>query len=132
MEWMARVESATCDVLSKAGELAWFLRQSLYTHGQRLSTLHLLGVPSRVLDVGAGTGALSLDLAWLLGDSADVIAVDQDERSLELLSEMAGLLGVSGMGSVWGTYRSSRGTALAPISPSLVFFSSICCNRKMR
>jgi ubiquinone/menaquinone biosynthesis C-methylase UbiE len=95
MEWMARVERATRDVLSKAGELAWLLRQSLHTHGHRLGTLHLLGVPTRVLDVGAGTGALSLDLAWLLGDSADVIAVDQDGRSLELLSEMAALLGVS-------------------------------------
>lgn len=56
--------------------------------------LHLLGVPGRVLDVGAGTGALTLDMAWLLGDGAQVTAVDEDEAALDLLQDIGGRLDV--------------------------------------
>ncbi|MGA7799622.1 MAG: methyltransferase domain-containing protein [Gammaproteobacteria bacterium] len=101
---MAQVDRATGEVLPRAGEIGWLLRQSLYTHGERLGMLHMLGVPTRVLDVGAGTGALSLDLAWLLGDGAQVTAVDHDETSLDLLREMAAMLGVRVRGLAGSAY----------------------------
>ncbi|MEJ2643457.1 MAG: methyltransferase domain-containing protein [Gammaproteobacteria bacterium] len=91
---MGRVERATREVLPRAGDVAWLMLQSLYTHRERLAMLPVLGAATRVLDVGAGTGALSLDLAWLLGDAARITAVDCDEASLELLDGMAARLGV--------------------------------------
>lgn len=93
MQWMHQVAEATHQVRPKAGEFEWLLLQSLYTHRERLGMLRSLGVGARVLDVGAGTGALSLDFAWLLGKNAQVTAVDQSEACLELLREMAERLG---------------------------------------
>ncbi|HKJ09543.1 MAG TPA: class I SAM-dependent methyltransferase [Gammaproteobacteria bacterium] len=91
---MQRVDRATREVLPDAGEVAWLMLQSLYTHRERLAMLPVLGAATQVLDVGAGTGALSLDLAWLLGDAADITAVDCDEASLQLLDSLAARLGV--------------------------------------
>lgn len=104
MEWMTRVEQATREVLPAAGGSAWLLRQSLYSHWQRLSTLHLLGMAERVLDVGAGTGALSLDLGWMLGGAAHVTAVDEDAHALELLREMGERLDVAVEGLAGSAY----------------------------
>lgn len=102
---MAQVAHATREVLPMAGEHEWLMLQSLYTHGERLASIHLLGVPTRVLDVGGGTGALSLDLAWLLGDKAQVTAVDHDQACLDLLANMAARLGVQVRGLLGNAYE---------------------------
>ncbi|OYW05558.1 MAG: SAM-dependent methyltransferase, partial [Acidiphilium sp. 37-67-22] len=49
--------------------------------------------PLRVLDVGAGTGAMCLDLAWATGGAARITAIDHDAHGLALLGDMAGQLG---------------------------------------
>lgn len=101
---MVRLERATREVLPRAGEVAWLLRQSLYSHWQRLAMLHLFGVPERVLDVGAGTGALSLDLGWLLGNAARITAVDNDQTCLDLLRELGDRLEIEVQGLLGSVY----------------------------
>ncbi|WP_236656375.1 methyltransferase domain-containing protein [Acidiphilium sp. C61] len=94
--WAERFARATATVLPQAGDLAWLLRQSVHTHFQRLTLLPvfgLAGVPLRVLDVGAGTGAMCLDLAWATGGAARITAIDHDAHGLALLGDMAGQLG---------------------------------------
>lgn len=94
--WTRRVEAATRRLLPRGGELAWLLRQSMHTHMQRLAVLPAFGLAPgdvRVLDVGAGTGAMCLDMAWACGPEARIVAVDSDERSIALLQEMASMLG---------------------------------------
>ncbi|MGA7964822.1 MAG: methyltransferase domain-containing protein [Gammaproteobacteria bacterium] len=63
---------------------------------QRLAVLPVFGLTSghvRVLDVGAGTGAMCLDMAWACGPQAQIMAVDSDGHSVALLQEMASMLG---------------------------------------
>ncbi|MFT2094108.1 class I SAM-dependent methyltransferase [Acidiphilium multivorum] len=93
--WTARVAQATRKLLPKGGDLAWLLRQSMHTHFQRLAVLPVFGLsrgPVRVLDVGAGTGALCLDLAWMCGPEARITAVDNDAHGLSLLRDLAAAL----------------------------------------
>ncbi|MEJ2687545.1 MAG: methyltransferase domain-containing protein [Gammaproteobacteria bacterium] len=99
------MDRATREVLPRAGDVAWLMLQSVYTHRERLAMLPVLGAATRVLDVGAGTGALSLDLAWLLGDAADLTAVDCDDSSLELLDSLAARLGVRVRGLPGSAYE---------------------------
>ena len=90
--WTARAAQATRALLPKGGDLAWLLRQSMHTHFQRLAVLPVFGLsrgPVRVLDVGAGTGALCLDLAWMCGPEARITAVDNDAHGLSLLRDLA-------------------------------------------
>jgi ubiquinone/menaquinone biosynthesis C-methylase UbiE len=49
----------------------------------------VLDTGPRWLDLGAGTGAFTLALLELLGDDADVVAVDRDERALDALRASA-------------------------------------------
>ncbi len=46
----------------------------------------------RLLDLGCGPGALSLDLAELTGPEGSVLAIDKSELFIKLLREQAGLL----------------------------------------
>ena len=48
------------------------------------------GAGHRWLELGAGTGAFTLALLDLLGDSADVLALDRDAGSLRKLEDAAG------------------------------------------
>lgn len=96
--WIERVTKATQLLLEQAGPHRWLLRQSLYTHYQRLVTLTMTSLQSTtgsILDVGAGTGALALDLAWFVGDKGRVIAVDRDPAALNILQQVAGKVAVS-------------------------------------
>ncbi|MGH9413962.1 MAG: methyltransferase domain-containing protein [Terriglobales bacterium] len=80
------------------GRLGWLLKQSLYTHVPRLAALLALpwyqGLTGSILDVGAGTGALSLDLAWRVGAHGHVTAVDRDPEALAIARAIAGCAGV--------------------------------------
>lgn len=49
----------------------------------------VLGAGPRWLELGAGTGAFTLALLELLGDEADVVALDRDERALDGLRTSA-------------------------------------------
>lgn len=105
--WMTRLRDATAEVLPESGELGWLLRQSVHTHPQRLSVLPVFSMapkPFRVLDVGAGTGAMSFDLAWLLGAESRVTAVDSDASSIALLRRLASTLGHAVEGRLGDAY----------------------------
>lgn len=93
--WTRRVADATGALLPEAGSLAWLLRQSLHTHIQRLAILPALRLgpgPQRILDVGAGTGAMCLDMAWASGHEAQFLAVDRDQQAIDLLQKLALML----------------------------------------
>ncbi len=96
--WIERVAAASQPFVQQNGPHTWLLKQSLYTHFSRLATL--LAMPwfqtlsGSVLDLGAGTGALSLDLAWRLGANGHVTAVDRDRQALEMAGALAERLGV--------------------------------------
>ena len=97
-EWVRRVSEASGPFVAQDGAHGWLLKQSIYTHWPRLATL--LAMPwfqtlsGAVLDVGAGTGALSLDLAWRLGGNGVLTAVDHDVEALEIARALAERVGV--------------------------------------
>ncbi len=89
---MIEVEKAAAELAPHLAEEARLnLLQSVFTHYQRLLTLPLLGLPSNgiVLDVGAGTGAMSLDMARSMGEGGRVFAVDNDPAMLEAARRLA-------------------------------------------
>ncbi|AOV16611.1 hypothetical protein BJI67_05600 [Acidihalobacter aeolianus] len=89
-QWIQRVADATLPRVTQSGPHAWLLRQSLYTHFQRLVALSSLGeMGGDILDVGAGTGALTLDLAWHAQPGSRITAVDNDAVALALLADIA-------------------------------------------
>ncbi len=96
--WIQRVTEASWPLVQRNGPHGWLLKQSIFTHFQRLATL--LAMPwfqtlsGPVLDVGAGTGALSLDLAWRMGAQGRVTAVDRDAQALEIAHALAGEVGI--------------------------------------
>lgn len=96
--WLHRVASAAHSTTQHNSPHTWLLKQSAYSHLPRLATLlatpwfHTLAGP--ILDVGAGTGALSLDLAWKVGTKGQVTAVDCDGDALELARLLADRAGV--------------------------------------
>ncbi len=95
-EWVANVSGAINRHLADSDEHQWLLKQSNYTHFQSLITISNLGLTAgRILDVGAGTGALTLDLGWLQRNKGEITAVDNDPTGLEILSKMADELGIS-------------------------------------
>ena len=97
-DWVQRVTSASQTFVAQNDSHGWLLKQSIYTHFPRLATL--LAMPwfqtlsGSVLDVGAGTGALSLDLAWRAGGNGHVTAVDRDAEALEIACALAERVGV--------------------------------------
>jgi len=97
-EWVQRVTDASLPFVAQNGAHGWLLKQSIYTHFPRLATL--LAMPwfqtlsGSVLDVGAGTGALSLDLAWRAGGNGHVTAVDRDGEALAIARTLAERVGV--------------------------------------
>ena len=69
--WVQRVAAASQLFLQNNGPHSWLIKQSIYTHFQRLvpilSMSGFQAVTGSILDVGAGTGALTLDLACRVG-----------------------------------------------------------------
>lgn len=95
-EWISNVSSAIDRHMTDSDEHQWLLKQSNYTHFQRLITISNLGLTAgRILDVGAGTGALTFDLGWLQRNNGVVTAVDNDQIGLDILSDLADELGIS-------------------------------------
>lgn len=93
--WMQRMASTLLPLAQQSDTYRTLLQQSVYTHFQRLVTLRSLGtLGGRILDVGAGTGAMSLDLAWQAGPTACVTAIDTDAAALAVLTDLARNLGV--------------------------------------
>lgn len=96
--WVQRVTDASQPFLRQNGPHNWLLRQSVYTHFQRLAPL--LAMPwfqtatGSILDVGAGTGALTLDMAWRAGRNGLVTAVDSDANALKIARSLAERVGV--------------------------------------
>lgn len=96
--WVERVAGASRVYLQQEGPHTWLVKQSVYTHFSRLAMLFAMpwypALSGSILDVGAGTGALSLDLAWRAGGNGHVTAVDRDGEALEIARRLAGGLGV--------------------------------------
>ena len=96
--WLQCVAGASQSLAQQDGPHGWLLKQTIYTHLPRLATLlatpwfHTLA--GSILDVGAGTGALSLDLAWKLGVKGHVTAVDRDSPALQIAQSLAEKVGV--------------------------------------
>lgn len=126
--WTRQVEAATRRLLPRGGELKWLLRQSMHTHMQRLAVLPAFGLRRgavRVLDVGAGTGAMCLDVAWACGPEARVVAVDNDARGLALLREMSSALGCAVEGRQGEAYRLPVETASQDLTLSRFVFQHL-------
>ncbi|MDA8066318.1 MAG: methyltransferase domain-containing protein [Thermaerobacter sp.] len=90
--WMQANEQAAAELLPRLeGEQEVALLQGVLTHYPRLLTLSMLHLQpgDTVLDVGTGTGALALDLAWGLAGEGRVMAVDIDAAGLEAARLMA-------------------------------------------
>ena len=95
--WIQRVADASQLFLQHNGPHSWLIRQSIYTHFQRLVSLLSMScaaVTGSILDVGAGTGALTLDLAWRVGLNGLVTAVDNDAEALKIAQSLAERVGV--------------------------------------
>ncbi len=95
--WIQRVADASQLFLQHNGPHSWLLKQSIYTHFQRLVSLLSMScaaVTGSILDVGAGTGALTLDLAWRVGLNGLVTAVDNDAEALKIAQSLAERVGV--------------------------------------
>lgn len=74
---------------------AWLLRQSVQTRPYRAMLLSVMDVAAdaSIVDVGAGTGALTLDLLGQAPQSR-ALALDLDATALDLLARLARSLGV--------------------------------------
>jgi ubiquinone/menaquinone biosynthesis C-methylase UbiE len=97
-DWIQRSAEATRSILRQDSSHGWLLRQSMYTHYQRVACLLSMpcfqGVAGSILDVGAGTGALGLDLAWRAGKKGLVTAVDSDVEALRIAQSLAERVGL--------------------------------------
>ncbi|MDR3569233.1 MAG: methyltransferase domain-containing protein [Syntrophobacteraceae bacterium] len=96
--WVRSVEDASRLLLPREEPHGWLIKQSIHTHFHRLIPLMSLAcfkdISGDILDVGAGTGALSLDLAWRAGNGGLVTALDQDTEALKIAKTIAGQVGV--------------------------------------
>jgi ubiquinone/menaquinone biosynthesis C-methylase UbiE len=82
---------------------AWILSNPIATrHARRV--VRLLGIRPgmRVLDVGCGTGRLSLPIAELTGPSGEVVGLDVQRRMLELLEHRAAARGLRNIRTIHG------------------------------
>ncbi|MGC8491827.1 MAG: class I SAM-dependent methyltransferase [Syntrophobacteraceae bacterium] len=96
--WVRSVAEASQTFLDQKGPYDWLIKQSIYTHFQRLiPLLSMSGLKTpggAILDVGAGTGALAIDLAWRAGDGGRVTVLDRDPEALQILRTIAERVGV--------------------------------------
>ncbi len=96
--WVRRVAEASESFLDRKGPYDWLIKQSIYTHFQRLIPLLSMScfksAGGSILDVGAGTGALAIDLAWRIGDGGRVTVLDHDPEALQILRTIAERVGV--------------------------------------
>lgn len=95
-EWMRKTAEAAQHCLPQSGASNWLLQQTQATHLQRLAILPAMidGLnPQTILDVGAGTGAFALDLAWQ--SNASIVALDQDPGHLAVLNCLSQHLAIS-------------------------------------
>ncbi len=96
--WIHRVTEASQLFLQQNGPHCWLIKQSIFTHFQRLAALSVMpwfqALRGAILDIGAGTGALSLDLAWGAGANGFVTAIDQDTQALEIARSLAERVGL--------------------------------------
>lgn len=97
-KWVLSVAHASQEFLQRKGPHNWLIEQSIYTHLQRLIPLLSMScfkaARGSILDVGAGTGALALDLAWQVGNRGHVAAVDSDCEALKIVQALAERVGV--------------------------------------
>ena len=96
--WVQSVTDTSKLLLEREKAHGWLIRQSIYTHFQRLIPLLSLSclktITGSILDVGAGTGALTIDLAWRAGTGASVTALDHDTEALKIAETIAKSVGV--------------------------------------
>ncbi len=97
-DWVRCVAEAGRPLLRENSPHAWLIEQSMHTHFQRLVPILSLScfqtLTGSILDVGAGTGAMALDLAWRAGRKGFVTALDSDGQALKITQKIAQQVGV--------------------------------------
>lgn len=98
VNWVQHVADASQLFLQQKRPHSLLIKQSIYTHVRRLIPLLTLSyfktMTGSILDVGAGTGALTLDLAWRIGSGGLVTAIDNDREALKIAQFLAERVGV--------------------------------------
>ncbi|MGC9195789.1 MAG: class I SAM-dependent methyltransferase [Syntrophobacteraceae bacterium] len=95
---MHSVTEASEFFLERGGPHCRLVEQSIHTHFRRLVPLQSMAcfeaLSGSILDVGAGTGALALDLAWRGGGKVFVTALDNDREALKIAQGISDHVGV--------------------------------------
>lgn len=96
--WVQSVTGASQLFLERGMPHCRLVKQSIHTHFRRLVPILSMAcfenLSASILDVGAGTGALALDLAWRAGGKAFVTALDNDREALKIAQGISERLGV--------------------------------------
>ena len=96
--WVQSVTGASQLFLERGKPHCRLVKQSIHTHFRRLVPILSMAcfenLSASILDVGAGTGALALDLAWRAGGKAFVTALDNDREALKIAQGISERLGV--------------------------------------
>jgi ubiquinone/menaquinone biosynthesis C-methylase UbiE len=96
--WVQSVTEASRSFLEQGKPHCRLVKQSIHTHFRRLvPTLSMAcfeNLSGAILDVGAGTGALALDLAWRAGGKAFVTALDSNSQAIQIARAISEQVGV--------------------------------------
>jgi ubiquinone/menaquinone biosynthesis C-methylase UbiE len=80
---------------------------------------------SKVVDIGAGSGAYVFALSRVVGEDGRVYAIDVQKDMLTRISNEASKRGLKNIDTIWADADRSGGTKLANASVDIVLFSNV-------